>query len=175
MRHGKTHRKLGRTASHRRALLRHLVTALFSSKDGRIKTTLPKAKEARPVAEKMITFGKRDDLHARRLVLRYVTDTLVVRKLFSDISPRYATRPGGYTRIVKLGFRKGDGAEVAYLELVGGGAEAPASTDEAKSKAVKELKPAKEAKAREPKKAKEAKAKAGESKKKAPAKATAKA
>ena len=118
MRHRKGYRKLGRNTSHRRALLRHLVTALFESKSGRIKTTVEKAKEARRIAERMITFAKRDDLHSRRLVLRFVSDRAVVGRLFSDIAPRYSSRPGGYTRVLKLGPRKGDNAETAFLELV---------------------------------------------------------
>jgi len=119
MRHRVAHRKLGRTTPHRRALLRNLATALFDKE--RIRTTLPKAKELRPFAERLITLAKREEnrLHARRLAARDLQDPAVVQKLFDAIGARFATRPGGYTRILRLGPRKGDGAEMAYLELVG--------------------------------------------------------
>src|SRR5512145_3035526 len=119
MRHRVAHRKLGRITPHRKALLRNLATALFEKE--RIRTTLPKAKELRPFAEKLITLAKREDdrLHARRLAARNLQDPAVVKKLFDTLGPRFATRPGGYTRILHLGPRKGDGAEMAYLELVG--------------------------------------------------------
>jgi large subunit ribosomal protein L17 len=119
MRHRVAHRKLGRTTPHRTALLRNLVTALFDKE--RIRTTLPKAKELRPFAERLITLARREDnrLHARRLAARHLQDPAVVKKLFDTIGARFATRPGGYTRILRLGPRKGDGAEMAYLELVG--------------------------------------------------------
>ena len=119
MRHRVAHRKLGRTTPHRIALLRNLATALFEKE--RIRTTLPKAKELRPFAERLITLAKREDnrLHARRQAARDLQDSAVVKKLFDAIGPRFATRPGGYTRILHLGPRKGDGAEMAYLELVG--------------------------------------------------------
>ena len=119
MRHRVAHRKLGRTTPHRRALLRNLATALFDKE--RIRTTLPKAKELRPFAERLITLAKREEnrLHARRLAARDLQDPAVVQKLFDTIGARFATRPGGYTRILRLGPRKGDGAEMAYLELVG--------------------------------------------------------
>ncbi len=116
MRHQVHGRKLGRTASHRRALLRNLVTSLL--KHEAIKTTLAKAKETRRFAEKMITLGKRGDLHARRTSLRFIMEKDVVAVLFNEIAPRFATRNGGYTRIIKLGPRKGDGAEMAIIELV---------------------------------------------------------
>jgi large subunit ribosomal protein L17 len=116
MRHRKDHRKLSRTASHRRALLRNLVTALFQYE--RIETTVAKAKEARRLAERMITFGKRGDLAARRHVDRFVMKPDVTRKLFDTIAPWYAERKGGYTRILKIGRRLGDAGETAYLELV---------------------------------------------------------
>ena len=108
MRHNKGLRKLGRTTSHRRALLRNLTTSLFRHE--RIKTTLPKAKELRPIAEKLITIARRDDLHSRRRVLRDVSDKEVVKKLFGTLAPRFATRPGGYTRTLRLNPRPGDGA-----------------------------------------------------------------
>jgi large subunit ribosomal protein L17 len=119
MRHRVAHRKLGRTTPHRQALLRNLASALFDRE--RIRTTLMKAKELRPYAEKLITLAKREEdrLHARRLVARDIHDPLVVRKLFDTLSARYAGRPGGYTRILRLGPRRGDGAEMAILELLG--------------------------------------------------------
>jgi large subunit ribosomal protein L17 len=129
MRHRVAHRKLGRTTPHRKALLRNLATALFEKE--RIRTTLPKAKELRPFAERLITLAKRDTdrLHARRRAARDLQDPAVVKKLFDTIGARFATRPGGYTRILHLGPRKGDGAEMAYLELVGYEYK-PASKDE---------------------------------------------
>ncbi|MEE9291920.1 MAG: 50S ribosomal protein L17 [Acidobacteriota bacterium] len=117
MRHNKGLRKLGRTTSHRRALLRNLTTSLFRHE--RIKTTLPKAKELRPIAEKLITIARRDDLHSRRRVLRDVSDKEVVKKLFGTLAPRFATRPGGYTRTLRLNPRPGDGADMAIVELIG--------------------------------------------------------
>lgn len=116
MRHKISGRKLGRSPAHRKALSRNMVTSLFEH--GRIQTTDAKAKELRRVAEKLITLGKRGGLHARRLALAYVRDKGVVAKLFEELSPRYAQRPGGYTRIVKVGIRRGDGAPVSILELV---------------------------------------------------------
>jgi large subunit ribosomal protein L17 len=116
MRHRKDHRKLSRTHSHRRALLRNLVTSLIEHE--RIETTLAKAKEARRVGERMITFAKRGDLHARRHVARYVHGESNVKKLFDTVAPWYETRQGGYTRILKLGRRLGDAGEMALLELV---------------------------------------------------------
>jgi large subunit ribosomal protein L17 len=119
MRHRVAHRKLGRITPHRIALLRNLASALFERE--RIRTTLMKAKELRPYAERLITLAKREDdrLHARRLVSRDIQDPGVVKKLFDSLGARYATRPGGYTRILRLGPRKGDGAEMAILELLG--------------------------------------------------------
>jgi len=116
MRHRKDHRKLSRTASHRRAVLRNLITALFQYE--RIETTVAKAKEARRLAERMITFGKQGDLAARRHVARFVYKPEVVAKLFATIAPWFAERQGGYTRIVRIGHRLGDAGETAYLELV---------------------------------------------------------
>ena len=110
------YRKLGREASHRKAMLRNLVTNLL--REGRITTTEMRAKEARRVAEKMITLGKRGDLHARRQALAFIYDEDVVKKLFDEIAPNYDDRQGGYTRILKLGPRRGDNAEEVYLELV---------------------------------------------------------
>ena len=116
MRHRKKGRKLQRTASHRRAMLRNLATSLFRHE--RIETTTAKAKELRPYAERLSTLARRGDLHARRLVARKIQDREVLGKLFDEISPRYAERPGGYTRILKLGNRKGDAAEISLIELV---------------------------------------------------------
>lgn len=119
MRHRIAHRKLGRTTPHRISLLRNLTTALFQRE--RIRTTLVKAKEVRPFAERLITLARREDdrLHARRLVARDIQDRVIVKKLFDTIGARFAARPGGYTRILRLGPRLGDGAEMAILELVG--------------------------------------------------------
>ncbi len=109
-------RKLGRPTDHRLALFRNLVTDLL--KHERVITTEAKAKEVRGLAEKVITWGKRGDLAARRRALGYVYDKAVVRKLFDELGPRYADRPGGYSRIIKLGARRGDGAKMAQLELI---------------------------------------------------------
>jgi large subunit ribosomal protein L17 len=119
MRHRVAHRKLGRLTPHRTALLRNLATSLFDKE--RIRTTLMKAKELRPFAERIITLAKREDgrLHARRLVARDIQSAPVLRKLFDTLGARYATRPGGYTRILRLGPRRGDGAEMAIVELLG--------------------------------------------------------
>jgi len=116
MRHRVRGRKLNRTESHRKALLRALTTSLFRHK--RIKTTLAKAKEARTFAETLITKARKNSLHSRRLVIREIHDKDVVNELFGDIVQKVADRPGGYTRVVKLGNRKGDAAEMAILELV---------------------------------------------------------
>ena len=110
------YRKLGRDSAHRKAMLRNLVTDLL--REGRIQTTEHRAKEVRRQAEKMITLGKRGDLHARRQAMAYIYDESVVTKLFEEIAPKYADRQGGYTRILKLGHRQGDNAEVVFLELV---------------------------------------------------------
>lgn len=116
MRHRNKGRKLGRTASHRAATLKALSTSLFKHK--RIKTTLAKAKEAKSFAERLITKAKVDTLHARRHVLRFINDKDVVNELFHDIVPKIGERAGGYTRVIKLGKRQGDAAEMAILELV---------------------------------------------------------
>ena len=112
----KGHRKLGRPTAHRKAMLRNQVTDLL--REGRITTTITRAKEIRRMAEKMITLGKRGDLHARRQALAYIYDEDVVTELFDNIAPKYAERNGGYTRILKLGQRRGDTAEMVFLELV---------------------------------------------------------
>ena len=110
------YRKLGRISAHRDLMLRNLVTSLF--KNGRIETTDKKAKEAKRLAEKMITLAKRGDLHARRQVLSFVTEETVVKDLFDEIAPKYEDRNGGYTRTMKLGPRRGDAAEMVIIELV---------------------------------------------------------
>ena len=117
MRHLNSGSKLGRNPSHRRATLRSLVTNLFEH--GRITTTLTRAKAARPVAEKMITLGKRDTLQSRRQAASYIMLPAVTQKLFSEIAPKFSDRAGGYTRIIHAGFRIGDGANLAILELLG--------------------------------------------------------
>ena len=116
MRHRKKGRSLSRTPSHRRAVLRNLATSLFEHE--RITTTTAKAKELRPYAERLITLAKRGDLHARRLAARKISDRAVLGKLFDDIAPRFQEREGGYTRVLKIGTRKGDAAEMAFIELV---------------------------------------------------------
>jgi len=116
MRHLKQGRKLGRTTAHRQALLRNLVTALLEHE--RIVTTEPKAKELRRLADKLVTLGKRGDLHARRQALRVIRSHTVVRKLFDQVAPRFAERHGGYTRIMRFGYRPGDAAAMAIIELV---------------------------------------------------------
>jgi large subunit ribosomal protein L17 len=116
MRHGMKGRKLGRDSSHRKAMYANLACSLFEH--GRIKTTEAKAKSVKPYAEKMITLGRRGDLHARRQALAELRSQEAVHQLFADVAPRFADRPGGYTRIVKLGHRPGDAAEMVYLELV---------------------------------------------------------
>jgi large subunit ribosomal protein L17 len=116
MRHARTGKKLGRDPSHRKALYANLACSLIEH--GRIKTTEAKAKAVKPFAEQMITLGRRGDLHARRQALAELRSQEIVHKLFSDVGPRMADRPGGYSRIVKLGHRYGDAAEMAYLELV---------------------------------------------------------
>lgn len=117
MRHNHSYRKLGRTSEHRRALFRNQLCSLITHE--RIITTLPKAKELRPIAEKVVTLGRQaDSVHARRLVGRMITDRDLIKRLFDTIGPRFVSRPGGYTRIVKLGPRAGDGAELAILEFV---------------------------------------------------------
>jgi large subunit ribosomal protein L17 len=152
MRHRKDHRKLSRTHSHRRAVLRNLATALFQYE--RIETTVAKAKETRRLAERLITFAKQGDLAARRHVDRFVTRPEVTRKLFATIGPWYAERAGGYTRIVRIGRRLGDAGETAYLELVKTSEQketerkARIEAEEAREKALKGEKPGKKARAK---------------------------
>jgi large subunit ribosomal protein L17 len=117
MRHRVSGRKLGRKTAHRLMMFRNLVTSLLDKE--RIRTTLPRAKEIRPIAERMITLGKRENLHARRQALAFIKDPAVVGKLFETLAPRFSQRPGGYTRIIRLGFRDGDGAQMAIIELLG--------------------------------------------------------
>jgi large subunit ribosomal protein L17 len=141
MRHRKAHRKLGRVADHRIAMFRNQAHALI--KYEHIETTVPRAKELRPFVERLITIAKRGNaaggdasgkvLHARRLVVRDLPDQDVVRKLFDTIAPRFAGRPGGYTRIIRLGYRRGDSAEVAQLELVGSEFDPKAAAKETKA------------------------------------------
>ena len=116
MRHGKAGRKLNRTASHRKAMFANMAASLITHEQ--IVTTLPKAKEIRPIVEKLVTLGKRGDLHARRQAISQIRDVAVVSKLFDAIATRYATRNGGYLRIMKAGFRLGDNAAMAVVEFV---------------------------------------------------------
>ena len=117
MRHRVAGKKLGRTTAHRMMMFRNMVTSLLDKE--RIRTTLERAKAVRPIAERIITLGKRETLHARRQALAFVRDPAVVSKLFDTIAPRFSQRPGGYTRIIRLGFREGDGAQMAIIELIG--------------------------------------------------------
>ena len=116
MRHNAKGRQLSRTSTHKRAMLANMATSLFEH--GRVVTTVAKAKELRPYAEKLITLARRGDLHARRLVARRIRDREVLGRLFTEIGPRFAARPGGYLRILKLGHRVGDGADTARIELL---------------------------------------------------------
>ena len=147
MRHRKSGRQLSRNSSHRWALMRNLVTALL--RDEKIQTTDPKAKELRRWADRVITLGKAGSLHARRQVLGIVQDKSVVRKLFDTIAPRFKDRPGGYTRIIKIGWRRGDAAQMSLIELVGGADEAAAgkSGGAKKSRRARRQQAAKEAEA----------------------------
>ncbi|MBI1804930.1 MAG: 50S ribosomal protein L17 [Ignavibacteriae bacterium] len=153
MRHRKSGRKLKRTASHRKATLIALATALIRNK--KIKTTVAKAKETRMFVEKILTRaknavateGEKKNIHARRLVARYIKDRSVIKELFGEIAQKIASRPGGYTRVVKLGQRQGDGAEVAILELIDyNTGEAPAKAKQDKEKKKKEKEKAKKEK-----------------------------
>ena len=150
MRHLKSGRKLGRTTAHRKALFRNLVTALIRRE--RIRTTLAKAKELRSHVEKTITLGKKGTLHAKRLARRVVVEKEAFTKLFSTLSERYAKRSGGYTRIIKIGNRRGDDAPMAFIELVDGESKEP----EAKAKVEKKAAP-KKAATKKPEKKAEAK------------------
>ena len=130
MRHLKSGRQLSRNSAHRWALMRNLITALL--REEKIRTTDPKAKELRRWVERVITLGKQGSLHARRQVLAIVQDKAVVRKLFDTIGPRFKDRPGGYTRIIKIGIRRGDAAQMSVIELVGAEGEKEASKGGAK-------------------------------------------
>ena len=198
MRHHVAHHQLNRTTAHREALMKNLAVALFRHE--RIKTTLPKARALRPYAERLITLAKRGDLHARRLAARHVRDHEILQKLFSELGERFRTRPGGYTRILKLGIRRGDNADLSLIELVDAkvrpvakdagttipskstkaGATPPdgaaAGADEAKKAAPKKAAPKKAEKAEKtPKKAAPKKTEKTEKAEKAPKKAAAKA
>jgi len=152
MRHQKKTVKLGRTAEHRKALLANQVCSLIEHQ--RIKTTLAKAKAVRPLAEKMVTLGKKGSLHARRTALAVLRQKGAVKKLFEDIAPRSATRNGGYTRIVKLGARKSDSAPVAFIEWVDSPLVVEEPVAEEKGKKRKGAKPAAEAEAKPERKSK---------------------
>ncbi|MPZ37605.1 MAG: 50S ribosomal protein L17 [Rhizobiales bacterium] len=140
MRHGNAHRKLNRTAEHRRAMFANMAVALI--KHEQIVTTLPKAKDLRSVVEKLITLGKRGDLHARRQAIAEMRDIEIVKKLFEVIGPRYKDRNGGYTRVMKAGFRHGDSAPRAVIELVDRDVDAKGKDDLARHEAAKAAAPA---------------------------------
>jgi large subunit ribosomal protein L17 len=143
MRHLKAHSKLGRNPAHRRATLRNLVTNVIEHE--RITTTLLRAKAARPLVERVITLGKRDSLHTRRQAAAFLMTPSATQKLFRDIAPRYSDRSGGYTRIIHAGFRMGDGAQLAILELLGSKLKKKQKKDKGKEKGAKpEAKPEKE-------------------------------
>ena len=134
MRHGKAHRKLNRTASHRKAMFANMAAALIEHEQ--IVTTLPKAKEMRSIADKLITLGKRGDLHARRQAIAQIRDVAQVKKLFDVLGPRYKERNGGYTRVLKAGFRYGDNAPMAVIELVDRDIEARGAKDRERMEAM---------------------------------------
>ena len=136
MRHAKAGRKLNRTASHRKAMFANMAASLILHEQ--IVTTLPKAKEIRPIVEKLVTLGKRGDLHARRQAISQIRDTAVVSKLFDAIATRYATRNGGYLRIMKAGFRQGDNAALAVVEFVDRDTSAKGAADKARVAAEEE-------------------------------------
>ncbi len=130
MRHGNAHRKLNRTASHRKAMFANMAASLIEHEQ--IVTTLPKAKELRSIVDKLITLGKRGDLHARRQAISRIKDVAQVKKLFDVLGPRYGERNGGYTRVMKAGFRYGDNAPMAVIELVDRDVDAKGSADRAR-------------------------------------------
>ena len=130
MRHGRTGRKLNRTQSHRKAMFANMAASLIRHEQ--ISTTLPKAKDLRPIVEKLVTLAKRGDLHARRQAMAELRDLGMVRKLFETIGPRYKERPGGYTRVLKAGFRYGDSAPLAVIEFVDRDREAKGAEDRAR-------------------------------------------
>ena len=133
MRHQKAGRKLNRTASHRKAMFANLAVSLIEHEQ--IVTTLPKAKDLRPIVEKLVTLGKRGDLHARRQVIAQIGNEGVVKRLFDTLAPRYATRNGGYLRIMKAGFRPGDNAAMAVIEFVDRDTSAKGAGDRARAEA----------------------------------------
>ena len=133
MRHGKAHRKFNRTAEHRKAMFENMAASLI--KHEQIITTLPKAKDLRPIVEKLVTLGKRGDLHARRQVIAQIGNEGVVKRLFDTIAPRYADRNGGYLRIMKAGFRHGDNAAMAVIEFVDRDPDAKGAGDRARLEA----------------------------------------
>ena len=133
MRHGNAHRKLGKNASHRKAMFANMCASLI--KHEQIVTTLPKAKDLRPIVEKIITLGKRGDLHARRQAISQVRDVEQVGKLFSTLGPRYAARNGGYLRVLKAGYRHGDNAPMAVIEFVDRDVDAKGAADRARIEA----------------------------------------
>ena len=140
MRHGSAHRKLGRTTAHRTAMFANMAASLI--KHEQIVTTLPKAKELRPFVEKLVTLGKRGDLHARRQAIAEIGSEPLVKRLFETIAPRYATRNGGYTRVLKAGYRYGDAAPVAVIELVDRDVDAKGKDDLVRHEAEKAAQPA---------------------------------
>jgi large subunit ribosomal protein L17 len=139
MRHGKVHRKLNRRSDHRRAMFANMAASLIRHEQ--IVTTLPKAKDLRPIVEKLVTLGKRGDLHARRQAVSEMRDIAMVKKLFEVIGPRYKERQGGYTRVLKAGFRYGDSAPVAVIEFVDRDVDAKGSEDRARDEAAKAAAP----------------------------------
>jgi large subunit ribosomal protein L17 len=140
MRHGKVHRKLNKKPEHRKAMFANMCAALI--KHEQITTTLPKAKELRPVVEKLVTLGKRGDLHARRQAVARIRDVAMVKKLFDVLGPRYKERNGGYTRVLKAGFRYGDNAAVAVIEFVDRDVDAKGKEDRERHEAAKAAAPA---------------------------------
>ena len=140
MRHGNAHRKLNRKPEHRRAMFANMAASLI--KHEQIVTTLPKAKDLRPIVEKLVTLGKRGDLHARRQAIAEMRDVAMVKKLFTVIGPRYKDRAGGYTRVLKAGFRYGDSAPVAGIEFVDRDADAKGKEDRERHEAAKAAAPA---------------------------------
>jgi large subunit ribosomal protein L17 len=145
MRHGKAHRKLNRTAEHRGAMFANMSAALITHEQ--VTTTLPKAKELRPIVEKLVTVAKKGDLHARRRAVSQIRDLPAVKKLFDVIGPRYKSRNGGYLRIIKAGFRYGDNAPIAVIEFVDRDVEAKGKEDRARHEAAKALQPKEKAEA----------------------------
>jgi large subunit ribosomal protein L17 len=136
MRHGFTGRRFNRSVSHRKAMFANMAASLIRHEQ--ITTTLPKAKDLRPIVEKLVTLGKRGDLHARRLAIAQIRDEDAVRKLFDTLAPRYGERQGGYTRVLKAGFRYGDSAPVAVIEFVDRDPDAKGAADRARAEAAEE-------------------------------------